>query len=241
MWRIISEHLLLITVIFAGAISSALLKKLTWAASFTGFILALVIFVGAGYTGIIMMATFFIIAVVATNWKATQKLKKGLAENRNGTRDAYQVLANAGAPALAGTLFLLNIIPKSLVVLIIASCFSSAIADTVSSEMGNIYGKKYYNILTLKKDQRGLNGVVSMEGFLFGLSGSFLIAAIYSYSFGWNIFTVIIIIAGTAGNILDSILGATVERKGFISNNAVNFLNTLFAGVLAALMQYSNI
>lgn len=195
--------------------------------------LAALIFAGGNYTGIAMLATFFAAGVIATGWKSSQKLKNGLAENKTGKRNAVQVWANAGTPAIAGALYLFDIIPGPLSVLIIAACFSSAIADTVSSEMGNVYGKKYYNILTLKKDQRGLNGVVSMEGSLFGLAGSTLIATIYSYSFGWNIYTLIIIISGTAGNILDSILGAAMERKGYLNNDAVNFLNTFFAGALA--------
>ncbi|MBN8789280.1 MAG: DUF92 domain-containing protein [Terrimonas sp.] len=234
MWRLVCEHPVLITLILSGGLLSAVLKKLTWAAAFTGCILALLIFAGAGYTGIAMMTTFFITGVIATSWKSSQKFKNGLAENKRGTRTANQVLANAGVPALTGVLFLLDIISYPLSVLIIAACFSSAIADTVSSEMGNVYGRKYYNILTLKKDERGLNGVVSIEGFLFGLGGSILIAAIYGFNYGWNMYVMIIIICGTAGNILDSVLGATLERKHQINNNTVNFLNTLFAGVLAA-------
>ncbi|MFT3746859.1 MAG: DUF92 domain-containing protein [Agriterribacter sp.] len=242
MWSSVYEPQVLIILILFGGLLSAILKKLTWVAAFTGCILALLIFAGAGYTGIVIMATFFIAAIIATSWKSSQKFKNGLAENKRGTRTANQVLANAGAPASAGILFLINVVSYPLSVLIIAACFSSAIADTVSSEMGNVYGKKYYNILTLKKDERGLNGVVSMEGILFGLDGSILIAVIYSYTYGWNIYSYIIIIAGTAGNILDSVLGATAEKKGYLNNNAVNFLNTLFAGLLAALSYlYNNI
>lgn len=237
MWRLVSEHLVLFTLILSGGLLSAILKKLTWAAALTGCLLTLLIFEGAGYTGIAMMITFFISGIVATSWKFSQKFKNGLAENKHGTRTASQVLANAGVPALAGVLFLLDIVPYPLSALIIAACFSSAIADTVSSEMGNVYGRKYYNILTLKKDKRGLNGVVSIEGFLFGFAGSVLIAGIYSYANGWNIYSAVIIICGTAGNILDSVLGATLERKHHLNNDAVNFINTLFAGMLAAITQ----
>lgn len=227
------EIAILIFIIITGAVSSVVFHKLTPLAALAGCVLAALIFAGGGYTGITMLAAFFVSGVIVTGWKYSQKIKSGLAENKTGMRNAAQVLANAGAPAIAGSLYLLDIIPRSLSVLVIAACFSSAIADTVSSEIGNIYGKKYYNILTLKKDQRGLNGVVSAEGFLFGLAGSTLIAAIYSFSSGWNISALIIIISGTAGNILDSILGATAERKGYIGNDAVNFLNTVFAGALA--------
>lgn len=234
--KILLDDWMLSLIIFSGGIIAALSNKLTIAGMISGWLLAILVFTGSGYTGIMIMATFFITGVVVTSWKSTYKLKNGLAENKNGTRNAAQVFANAGVPALAGVLYLLHILPHTLSTLIIASCFSSAIADTISSEMGNVYGKKYYNILTLKKDERGLNGVVSIEGFLFGLAGSILIAAIYSYNYEWNIYTLVIIMCGTAGNIFDSVLGATLERKKQIGNDTVNFLNTAFAGILAAVI-----
>jgi uncharacterized membrane protein len=43
-------------------------------------------------------------------------------------------------------------------------------------------------------------------------------------------------VAGIFGNLCDSILGASLERKQFIGNNTVNFLNTLFAAIFALLM-----
>jgi len=47
----------------------------------------------------------------------------------------------------------------------------------------------------------------------------------------------LIIIAGTAGNLTDSILGAVLERRGIIGNNMVNFLNTLTAALLVIVMK----
>jgi uncharacterized membrane protein len=47
-----------------------------------------------------------------------------------------------------------------------------------------------------------------------------------------------IIIAGTAGNLSDSVLGALLERKNIIGNNAVNFLNTFIAALVALLFYF---
>jgi uncharacterized protein (TIGR00297 family) len=117
-----------------------------------------------------------------------------------------------------------------------AASFSAATADTLSSELGMVYGRRFFNILNFKRDTKGLNGVVSWEGTLCGLAGSFIIAFIFSLGYGWGINFLFIIIAGTIGNIADSLLGATLERKGYIGNNIVNFLNTLIAALAAYLL-----
>ncbi len=221
-------------IIIGGMFLSVLFKKLTSAAAVTGGLVSIGIFAGAGYTGIWMMATFFLTGVLVTAWKLDTKQRNGLAETDKGKRKAGQVLANAGAPALLGLLVYAHYLRQDIAHTMIAACFASAIADTVSSELGNIYGRRFYNILTLKKDQRGLNGVISIEGTLCGLAGSLLIALIYAAGFGFSSqIIIIIIIAGTAGNLMDSILGGTLERKHYLNNDAVNFLNTCFAAWIA--------
>jgi len=44
---------------------------------------------------------------------------------------------------------------------------------------------------------------------------------------------VITLTAAIAGNALDSVLGATLERRGLVTNGIVNFAGTSFAGGLA--------
>jgi uncharacterized membrane protein len=42
--------------------------------------------------------------------------------------------------------------------------------------------------------------------------------------------------AGIGGLFFDSLLGATVERRGWIGNDLVNFTSTLFAAALATVV-----
>ncbi|WP_245957584.1 DUF92 domain-containing protein [Niabella yanshanensis] len=223
-------------VILSGMVASVVFKKLTPPAAITGGILSCCIYAGAGFAGITLMAAFFVLGVLATSWKLDQKISEGLAEAQKGKRTAAQVFANAGMAAITGliTWILPELRPDA--PLIIAACFASATADTISSELGNVYGKRFYHILSLKKATGGANGVISLEGTLAGCTGSCIISVIYAFWQGWSIDLLFIVIAGTLGNFIDSILGATLENTGYISNNAVNFFNTCAAAVFILIL-----
>ncbi|RYZ61577.1 MAG: DUF92 domain-containing protein [Chitinophagaceae bacterium] len=227
------QYILLVILLFVGAIESIRHRKLTVAGAIGGAITGFCIFLGAGWYGIAMLALFFLAGTLATGWKRQQKKEMGMMQERGGRRKLGQVLANAGAAGFIGLLSLFLPQYESLFSLMIAASFSSALADTLSSELGSLYGKRFYNILTLKKDKRGLDGVVSVEGTLLGLLGSLVIATIYSIGFGWDSRFFILLLSGTLGNLLDSVLGATLEREQWISNDVVNFCNTLVAALVA--------
>jgi uncharacterized protein (TIGR00297 family) len=233
------DNMVILIVIITGVFVSITFKKLTIIAALTGAVIAWLIFTGTGYTGIIMMTSFFILGSVATSWKIKTKQQLGLAEINRGKRTAAQVIANAGVAALLSIIIWINPLQKEVLSLMVAAVFSSATADTLSSELGNIYGSKFYNITTFKKDQRGLNGVISVEGTLIGLVGSSIIAIIYAAGLGWhNKNMLFVILAGTIGNLSDSLLGATVERKRLMGNNIVNFLNTMIAAITTLLLYF---
>jgi uncharacterized protein (TIGR00297 family) len=211
--------------------------KLTGSGAITGGVVALCIYMGTGFTGIAMLATFFVLATIATSHKKNTKRKLGDGQHPE-KRDARQVLANGGLPAILGLLAF--IIPDNalLATVLMAAAFASATADTLSSELGTVYGKRFYNIITFKPDENGRDGVISLEGTLIGITGAAVIAAVYAIGFGWNSMFLYIIIAGTMGNIADSVLGATLERKGYMNNNEVNFLNIFISVIVCCLLVY---
>src|SRR5438105_2360852 len=144
-----------------GVAGSIWFRKLSIAGALTGGLLAGLLYKGIGVTGLIMLAAFFIAGTVATAVGAGQKERLGIAEKNKGQRTAGQVLANGGVAGLAGLLAWIN--PGQLVIwqLVAAAALSSASADTLSSELGSVYGKRFYNILTFKKDTHSSYGVVS--------------------------------------------------------------------------------
>lgn len=216
-------------IIISGMAYGILAKKLTIMAAFTGAIIALLIFIAAGYTGLMMMTTFFILGSSATSWQRHKKQAFVVKEEEKKGRNASQVLANAGAAAIAGVAIICYPELHGFMLPAMAAAFASATADTLSSELGMVYGKRFFNIISFKPDSRGMDGVISLEGTLAGILGSGVIAGIYALGWGLNSSFFFIIIAGTMGNLTDSLLGALFERKGMIGNDTVNFLNTLTA------------
>lgn len=225
---------LVIFLLVVCAAAAVYRKKLTPAAGVTGILTGTAIYAGGGYPGLLLLALFFILGTVATSWKKEKKLGvKGNAAHES-TRTPGQVFANGGVAGILGIGALLLPEHRSLFLLMMAASLSSATADTLSSELGMIYGRRFYHLLTLQPDKRGLDGVVSIEGTLIGIAGSILIATALTLTTHWSLHTfLIIVLAGTIGNLADSALGAVFERKGKLGNNTVNFLNTLIAALFA--------
>ncbi|ASU35098.1 DUF92 domain-containing protein [Mucilaginibacter xinganensis] len=224
--------------LFAGVLFSIVTRKLTIWAALLGSIMGLLVFKGGGYNGFISLGIFFILGSTATSFGLKKKQEIGAADKSTSRRTAGQVIANGGAAAILGAAAWYNPALIHLMQLMMAGSLAAATADTLSSEAGTVLGKNFYNIITLKKEERGLDGVISIEGTLTGVVGSLIIASVYSIGHDWNNELLWIVIAGTFGNIFDSILGATLESAHLIGNNLVNFLNTCIGAAVCLLLFY---
>ncbi|MDB5253341.1 MAG: hypothetical protein JWP27_2510 [Flaviaesturariibacter sp.] len=222
----------LLLILVAGGSWSVRTARLTPAAAVTGALIGLATWLGAGATGFAMLTAFFVLGTAATKWKGDRKY----GAERGERRTTGQVLANGGAAGVLGLCAFWLPAHREPLVLCMAASLASATADTLSSELGTLYGRRFYNILTWRRDRCGLDGVVSLEGILIGIAGSAILALIHAAGSGLGWPFAVIVAAGTAGNLADSVLGAALERKHLLSNNAVNALNTAIAAALAAVM-----
>jgi len=80
----------------------------------------------------------------------------------------------------------------------------------------------------------GTDGAVTLAGTLAGAAAAAAVVAtcVPGGMFGWRVFP-LCIAAGMLGTLVDSLLGATMERRGWLGNNAVNFLSTAIAAAIA--------
>jgi uncharacterized protein (TIGR00297 family) len=226
--------MLFVVLLAVFAIVTIKSGKLTPLAALAACVTGALVYIGTGYKGISLLGLFFLLGTLATAHRKSEKSKGEHPQQRT----AGQVFANGGVAAIMGGAAFMLPPYKELLLLLAAASLASATADTLSSELGVIYGKRFYNILTFRRDAKGLNGVVSLEGTLLGAAGSFFLAAIYGVITGHEDYIWIVGVAGVAGNLADSLLGATLERKNILGNNAVNFLNTAAAALLAFILFY---
>jgi uncharacterized protein (TIGR00297 family) len=182
------------------------------------------------------LIALFVLTWAATRFGRSQKQRLGLAEDKRG-RNAAQVAANLGAAGLGGALALTHPLPGSFCALIVVAALAEATADTLASELGEVLGGPPLLVTTFLRVPPGTDGAVSLAGTAAGMGGAILVvgAAVFTIGLGRGE-AICAGVGGVGGLFIDSLLGATVERRGWLNNDAVNFLSTLAASAIASLI-----
>jgi uncharacterized protein (TIGR00297 family) len=193
------------------------------------------------HTALLPVLAVFVLVDVATLLGREQKMRLGTAE-RHG-RTAAQVAANLGMAALAcdgvaqswlvGSSWFSHAAPALLLAAGLAALVEAA-ADTISSEVGQVLGGRPYMITTLRRVEAGTDGGISLIGTLAGLAAAGIVASVGAWALGGGRAMFAISYAGGVfGFFFDSLLGATLERRGWLNNDAVNYLSTISAAAFA--------
>jgi uncharacterized protein (TIGR00297 family) len=195
------------------------------------------------HTALMPVLAVFVLTTVATRMGRTQKERLETAEPRLEGRTASQVAANLGVAAIASSEFaqswltdsgwLLRAAPALLFAVGLAT-LAEAAADTVSSEIGQVIGGRPRMVTTLRSVDPGTDGAISLVGTMAGVAAAAIVAAAGTLALGGGpeIFWVSVA-GGVYGLFFDSLLGATLERRGWLNNDAVNFLSTGAAAAFA--------
>lgn len=219
-----------VTLLFAAF--GRLVRGVTNSGAVVGAVACFAMLAGAGWAGFAALCTVFVVTWAATRFGYAHKQAMGMAETRSG-RTAAQVFANLGVASTCATALALK--PGIALSVAVGAALCEAAADTVSSEIGQAIGGTPLLVTTWQRVKPGSNGAITLAGTLSGAAAATLVGMVYGW-FGQAPGHLIAICAsaGIAGTLADSLLGATIEAKGMMGNNAVNFLSTLIAAAIAA-------
>jgi len=118
-----------------------------------------------------------------------------------------------------------------------ASTICAAFSDTFSSEIGRLSKIKPRLITNFKKVEPGTNGGITILGLLGALFVSVFTFCLFYFIFKIEFkISAIIALFGIVGTLIDSVIGATLENKGYLDNSQTNFLTTLIIGGISLLV-----
>lgn len=220
------------------------------------FALDVIVSISLGNFGFILLLLFLALGALSDGVK--KRTSYADFHPKREARTQAQVMANALVAAVCAVSF--KTTESVIFAVAFAASLAEALADTLSSSFGSL-SKKTFDIFKMKKCQKGLSGGMSLIGTLSALVGAAFMGGV-CILFGYKSFRFFlsVTVAAFAGTVFDSFLGSVFQAKykcracgkiteklqhcnnqtdkysGFsiISNNAVNFLSTAFAAILAA-------
>lgn len=225
--------ILAVAVNLTLALVALRLQAATRSGAVLGFVLGVLVYLGWGWKSFLILFAFFLLGSAATRLGYAEKLARGIAEHHGGARSWREALANVGPGAFFAVMVITTHHERAFLAAFTAA-FAEAAGDTVSSEIGQWLAADAYLITNFRRVRAGENGAASLVGSAAGLVAAGLIVAP-----AWGLGLVspggaaIALAAAAVGNAADSLLGATVERQGLVTNGVVNFVATTLAGALA--------
>lgn len=203
-------------------------------------LLGVVIIISTDIKWYVILLAFFLLGGLFTRYKYDFKKSRGIAESKGGVRGYKNVFSNSMAALVLAVAY--KVFPSHSMLLLPAylGSIATATGDTLASEIGETWKGEPRMITTLKKVRAGTDGGVTVLGEFAAFAGSGAIALL-SLMFIKNDLSLafIVLAGGFIGTNIDSVLGATLQQKGYLSNNGVNLFATISGAIITAIIYSS--
>jgi len=254
-------------VAFVAAFGAFKLEVLNLSGTVAAFLLGSFVFGIGGIQWMVPMATFFVLSSILSKFGKQKKHILATVYEKSSNRDMMQVLANGGVAGLMAICW--HYTGAEICYYAFLGALAAATADTWGTELGVFSRQVPRSILNFKRVTMGTSGGITTVGTtgaavgagLLTLAGWAIPVGAIAPFFHGKIFLVITV-AGIAGALFDSLLGATVQaqyrcptcgkiteksvhcgnnpltlHRGFrwINNDVVNFACTATGAVLVLL------
>jgi len=200
----------------------------------SGILMGLLIVSFTDFRWFVLILSFFVIGGIFTKYKYDYKRAIGIAEGAGGARGYRNVFGNGLVALVCAIAF--GITGNVLLIIAYVGAIATATGDTLASEIGQTYRKLPRLITDLKVVPTGADGGITTLGEVSALAGAGAIAIIAALlGLGALSMIVPVVLGGLFGVNIDSVLGAVLERRHYLTNSTVNLLATAF-GALAAVV-----
>ncbi len=205
--------------------------------------MGIVIGFSAGWEYVLLLLLYLLTSFAVTIYGYQAKKAAGVAEGKKGERGWRSVLANGIIPTFLALLHVFDIPgvePWQLSVLFVTA-IASAAADTAASELGVLTRDPVLITRPSLMVPPGTNGGISVRGQGFALAASaytvligtavFIIAGaargdLNDETFGWLVLVLPLAVGmGFISCQIDSLLGATLENRGYLGKDGVNIIS----------------
>jgi len=209
----------LLDLLIALAISILIAALAYWRGSLSRSGAAGALFVGTltfglgGWIWGILLGIFFISSSLLSHFKEGEKQQAAEKFDKGHRRDMGQVMANGGLGSLIALLSVL--FPSPIWFASFVGVMATVTADTWATELGTLAKKPPRLITTGQVVEVGTSGGVSLLGTAVSFCGGLLIgfsAGLLSSETSIGLAAVAGGLAGLAGSLIDSLLGATVQQ-----------------------------
>lgn len=196
---------------FLVAAASYAARLLTFSGSLAAFLLAVIVYGTGGWQWTVPIVTFFLLSSLLSRYGRSQKTMFDQVFEKSSTRDWGQVMANGGVAGLIAVLS--GLFPVYDFYPLYLGAIAAATADTWGTEIGVLGKGRTYSAVSFRLVESGTSGGVSEYGSMGGAVGA-AVVALSGYPWYTELRTTLVVVAaGIAGSLADSLLGATLQAQ----------------------------